>query len=66
VRATARAGTAADKQAEIDHLRSSSTVVLEQMANLKGVAEIIRDCYQKSIQPWEDNGPVDLDLRYHR
>ena len=29
------------------------------MANFKGVAEIIRD-YQKSIQPWDDNEPVDL------
>ena len=30
------------------------------MANFKGVAEIIRD-YQKSIQPWDDNEPVDLE-----
>jgi hypothetical protein len=33
--------------------------VLGQMANSKGVAEIIRD-YQKSVQPWDDNKPVDL------
>jgi hypothetical protein len=49
----------ADKQAEIDHLRGSLTGVLGQMENFKGVAEIIRD-YQKSIQPWDDNNPVDL------
>jgi hypothetical protein len=30
------------------------------MANFKGVAEIIRD-YQKSIQPWDGNEPVDLE-----
>jgi chromosome segregation ATPase len=29
------------------------------MANSKGVAEIIRD-YQMSIEPWDDNEPVDL------
>jgi hypothetical protein len=29
------------------------------MANFKGVADIIRG-YQKSIQPWDDNEPVDL------
>jgi hypothetical protein len=36
------------KQAEIDHLQGSLTGVLGQMANSKGVADIIRD-YQKSI-----------------
>jgi hypothetical protein len=30
------------------------------MANFKGVADIIRGYYQKSIQPWDDNEPVDL------
>ena len=29
------------------------------MANFEGVAEIIRD-YQKSVQPWDDDEPVDL------
>jgi hypothetical protein len=33
---------------------------LDQVVNFKGVAEIIRD-YQKSIQPWGDNEPVDLE-----
>ena len=36
----------ADKQAEIDHLRGSSTGVLGQKENFKEVADIIRD-YQK-------------------
>jgi hypothetical protein len=50
----------AEKQAEIDHLQGSLTgVCLGQLANFEGVAEIIRD-YQKSIQPWNDNDPVDL------
>jgi hypothetical protein len=50
----------ADKQAEIDHLHGSLAGVLGQMlANFKGVADITRD-YQKSIQPWDDNEPVDL------
>ena len=30
------------------------------MANFEGVAEIIRD-YQKCMQPWDDNEPVDLE-----
>jgi chromosome segregation ATPase len=30
------------------------------MKNFKGVADIIRD-YQKSIQPWDDNEPVNLE-----
>ena len=47
-------------QAEIDHLHGSLTGVLGQMENSKGVADIIRD-YQKSIQPWDDNEPVDLE-----
>jgi hypothetical protein len=50
----------ADKQAEIDHLRGSLTGVLGQMENFKGVADIIRD-YQKPIQPWGDNEPVNLE-----
>jgi hypothetical protein len=49
----------AEKQAEIDHLHGSLTGVLGQMANFKGVAEVIRD-YQMSIEPWDDNEPVDL------
>jgi hypothetical protein len=49
----------ANKQAEIDHLKGSLTGVLGQMANFEGVAEIIRD-YQKSVQPWDDDEPVDL------
>jgi hypothetical protein len=49
----------AEKQAEIGHLQGSLTGVLGQMANFKGVAEIIRD-YQKSVQPWDDKEPVDL------
>jgi hypothetical protein len=41
----------AHKQAEVaHHPKGSSTGVLGQMANFKGVAEIIRD-YQKSIRP---------------
>jgi predicted nucleic acid-binding Zn-ribbon protein len=32
---------------------------LGQLANFEGVAEIIRD-YQMSIEPWDDNEPVDL------
>jgi hypothetical protein len=44
----------AEKQAEIDHLLGSLTGVLGQMANFKGVADVIRD-YQKSIVPWDDN-----------
>ena len=47
----------ADKQAEIDHLQGSLTGVLGQMANFKGVADIIRD-YQKTIVPWDDNEPT--------
>jgi hypothetical protein len=44
-----------------DHQHGSLTgVLLGQMANFKGVAEITRD-YQKSIQPWDDNEPVDLE-----
>ena len=50
----------AEKQAEIDHLQGSLTGVLGQMANFKGVADIIRD-NQKSIQPWDDNGPANLE-----
>jgi hypothetical protein len=50
----------ANKQAEIGHLRGSLTGVLGQMANSKGVADIIRD-YQKSIQPWDDNEPFNLE-----
>jgi hypothetical protein len=49
----------AEKQAEIDHLHGSLTGVLGQLANFEGVAEIIRD-YQKSVQPWDDDEPVDL------
>ena len=49
----------AEKQAEIDHLQGSLTGVLGQMANFKGVADIIRD-YQKSIVPWDDNEPVSI------
>jgi hypothetical protein len=51
----------AEKQAEIDHLHGSLTGVLGQMANFKGVAEIIRDYQQMSIEPWDDNEPVRLD-----
>ena len=50
----------AEKQAEIDHLHGSLTGVLGQLANFEGVAEIIRD-YQKCMQPWDDNEPVDLE-----
>ena len=50
----------AEKQAEIDHLHGSLTGVLGQLANFEGVAEIIRD-YQKCMQPWNDNEPVDLE-----
>jgi hypothetical protein len=32
------------------------------MANFKGVADITRD-YQNSIQPWDDNEPVNLEER---
>jgi DNA repair exonuclease SbcCD ATPase subunit len=49
----------ANKQAEIDHLKGSLTGVLGQMANFEGVAEVIRD-YQKPVQPWDDDEPVDL------
>jgi hypothetical protein len=51
----------AEKQAEIDqHLHGSLTGILGQLANFEGVAEIIRD-YQKCMQPWDDNEPVDLE-----
>ena len=50
----------AEKQEEIDHLHGSLTGVLGQLANFEGVAEIIRD-YQKCMQPWNDNEPVDLE-----
>ena len=50
----------AEKQAEIDHLQVSLTGVLGQMANFKGVADIIRD-YQECMVPWDDNEPVDLE-----
>jgi hypothetical protein len=50
----------AEKQAEIDHLHGSLTGVLGQLVNVEGVAEIIRD-YQKCMQPWDDNKPVDLE-----
>ena len=49
----------AEKQEEIDHLHGSLTGVLGQLANFEGVADIIRD-YQKSVQPWDDDEPVDL------
>jgi hypothetical protein len=54
------AGSRREKQAEIDHLHDSLTGVLGQLANFEGVAEIIRD-YQKCMQPWNDNEPVDLE-----
>ena len=50
----------AEKQEEIDHLHGSLTGVLGQLANFEGVAEITRD-YQKCMQPWDDNEPVDLE-----
>jgi hypothetical protein len=42
------------------YLHGSLTGVLGQLANFEGVAEIIRD-YQKCMQPWDDNEPVDLE-----
>jgi hypothetical protein len=48
-------------QAEIDHLHGGLAGVLAgQLANFEGVAEIVRD-YQKCMQPWDDNEPVDLE-----
>jgi hypothetical protein len=47
----AQARRLADTQAEIDHLRGSLTGVLDQMANFKGVAEIIRDYHRSQSSP---------------
>jgi hypothetical protein len=58
--AISRISPRSSKQAEIDHLHGSLTGVLGQLANFEGVAEIIRD-YQKCMQPWGDNEPVDLE-----